>query len=102
MLFAEILTGIILIICGVLVRKHPHLIAGYNSMSKKEKDAIDISKLSLMMRNYFISIGILVVSTGMIHYLIGTKHSLRLLSISGIVVIGLILMIFQGQRFKIK
>jgi len=102
MLLAEILTGIILIISGLLVRKNPHLIAGYNTMSKKEKDSIDIAKLSLMMHNFLICIGSIVVITGVILNLFGIEQSLQLLSTSGIVVIGLILMIFKGQRFKTK
>ena len=50
MLFSSFLIGVILIICGFLVKKHPNLIAGYNTLSEDDKEKVDIENLSLMMK----------------------------------------------------
>ena len=52
------ITGGILILCGLLVKRFPNLIAGYNTMSKEE---VDIDGLSSMMRNMLIGLGIFVI-----------------------------------------
>jgi hypothetical protein len=100
MLFAELLTGIILIFCGLLVKYNPNLIAGYNTMSEKQKESIDVTKLSTMMRNYLVIIGALVILIGIILFLLDVKQSIRLMSISVIVILGVMLMVFNGQSFK--
>ena len=100
MLFAELLTGIILIFCGLLVKYNPDLIAGYNTMNEKEKETIDITKLSTMMRNYLVSIGVLLIITGIVLFFLDLKQSIRLMSICGIVIIGVLIMVFISQCFK--
>jgi hypothetical protein len=57
MLFAETLTGIILIISGVLVKINPNLIAGYNTLSESDKQKIDIKRLSTFIHNGLILFG---------------------------------------------
>ena len=64
MLFVELITGIILIICGFLVKINPNLIAGYNSMSDDEKKKIDMTKISIFMYKSLISIGVLIIIIG--------------------------------------
>ena len=100
MLFAELFTGIILIFCGLLVKYNPDLIAGYNTMNEKEKETIDITKLSTMMRNYLVSIGVLLIITGIVLFFLDLKQSIRLMSICGIVIIGVLIMVFISQCFK--
>ena len=100
MLFAELLTGIILVFSGLLVKYNPNLIAGYNTLSEKEKESIDVTKLSTMMRNYLITIGVLVILIGIVLFFLDVKQSIRLMSISGIVIIGVMLMIFNSPSFK--
>lgn len=41
MIYSQILVSLILIVCGFLVKKHPNLIAGYNTMSQAEKNKIN-------------------------------------------------------------
>ena len=100
MLFAELLTGIILIFCGLLVKYNPNLIAGYNTMSEKEKESIDVAKLSTVMRNYLVTIGVLVIIIGIALFFLDVKQSIRLMSISGIVIIGVMFMVFNSSSFK--
>ncbi|NNK82387.1 MAG: DUF3784 domain-containing protein [Flavobacteriaceae bacterium] len=73
MLFAELLTGIILIFCGLLVKKKPNLIAGYNTLNIEEQKKIDVNKLSTVMRNYLIVIGCLSIIFIVISYMIQLK-----------------------------
>lgn len=80
MLFPELLIGFILIICGLLVKKHPNLIAGYNSMTVEEKKKIDIKKFSNYLHNGFIIIGALLIITVIIMFLLEIKDLYRLLA----------------------
>ena len=100
MLFAESLTGIILIICGILVKKYPNLIAGYNTLSEAEKKKIDINHLSNFMHNCLIIIGAVSIIVTIVLYFIGVKNAYRFMVTIGIVVIGLIYMLVQGTSKK--
>lgn len=53
--------GLSLIALGLLVKKFPNLIAGYNTMTKEQKENIDIKGLSTNMRNAFILTGLVVI-----------------------------------------
>ncbi|MEM9672481.1 MAG: DUF3784 domain-containing protein [Bacteroidota bacterium] len=56
-----IIVGLFLIGSGFLVKKHPDLIAGYNSMSDEQKQRVDIKRLSSHMRNSMIVMGGIVI-----------------------------------------
>lgn len=99
-MLAELLTGIILIICGLLVKINPNLIAGYNSLSEKEKKKINVNKLSTMMRNYLVIIGSIAVITGIVLYILDVKESYRLMSLIAIVVVGVLIMVMNGQNYQ--
>lgn len=100
MLFAESLTGIILIICGILVKQNPNLIAGYNTLSEAEKQKIDIKRLSGFMHNSFIVIGSVSIIVTIILYLCGVTEYYRLIVLTSIVVIGVIYILIKGQTKK--
>ncbi len=68
MLTPHIFIGLFLIIIGFLVSRYPNLIAGYNSLSKEEKEKVDIDRLSNRMKITFIIMGILVATTSPILY----------------------------------
>ncbi|MCH7403790.1 DUF3784 domain-containing protein [Belliella kenyensis] len=55
-----LITGIILISLGLLVKTFPNLITGYNTMTQKEKEKVDIGRFSSFMRNAFIIMGLTV------------------------------------------
>ncbi|PTM08161.1 MAG: hypothetical protein DA407_08765 [Bacteroidetes bacterium] len=97
MLFAETLSGIILIICGILVKKYPNLIAGYNTLSAEEKKKIDIKRLSNFMHNSLIIIGALSIVVAIALYTIGIKESYRFIISTSIVIIGVIFMLVEGN-----
>ena len=102
MLFSSFLIGVILIICGFLVKKHPNLIAGYNTLSEDDKEKVDIENLSSMMKRALITIGTLTIVMGLIMSIIKVKEHYGLLITSSIVVLGVIIMIISAKKFKKK
>ena len=46
MLQGFIFTGLLLVFIGLMVKKHPNILAGYNTMSGEMKKKIDIEKVS--------------------------------------------------------
>lgn len=100
MLFAEPLTGIILIISGILIKINPNLIAGYNTMSGSDKKKVDIKRLSIFMHNGLIFIGAISIILSIIMYFLDIKDSYRLMTITGFIVIGVLYIALYGSRFK--
>ncbi|WP_367277938.1 DUF3784 domain-containing protein [Winogradskyella sp.] len=63
MILGQIILSSILIICGFLVKKYPTLIAGYNMLSKSEKQKVNINKLSsFLMYTLIVCGGITLIS----------------------------------------
>ena len=56
-IFIHILTGVFLIVVGLLVKRFPMLIAGYNTMPAEKKKNVDIAGLSSFMRRHLVIIG---------------------------------------------
>ena len=90
MLFPETLIGLLFIICGLLVKKYPNLIAGYNSMSAEEKKKIDIKKFSNFLHNGLIIIGALVIIVRVLCFFLDVTFLYRLLIETIIIVFGLL------------
>jgi len=100
MLFAETLTGIILIISGILVKINPNLIAGYNTMSKSDKQKVDIKRLSTFMHNGLILIGAISIMLSITMYFLDVKASYRLMVITGFIIIGVLYIVLNSTRMK--
>ena len=98
MIFPALLMGVILIVCGLLVVKYPMLIAGYNTMSKKERDKVDIKSLSRLMRKYLVAVGALTIVAGVIVDLLKVKAHYGVLILMSIVILGVIVMAISAQR----
>ena len=58
-IFIHILTGVFLIVVGLLVKRFPMLIAGYNTMPAEKKKNVDIGGLSSFMRRHLVIMGAL-------------------------------------------
>jgi hypothetical protein len=100
MLFAETLTGIILIISGILVKKYPNLIAGYNTLSDAEKQKVDIKRLSKFMHDGLIIIGAVSIILSIIMFSFDFKASYRLMIITGLIIIGVFYIALKGAKMK--
>ena len=57
----------IFVLLGLLVRKYPKLIAGYNTMSPERQKLVDVKGLKAFMCRSFCIIGLLVV---LVYYLL--------------------------------
>ena len=55
------LVGGTLILCGFLINKYPELIAGYNTMSKEEKENFNIDGYKSMLKKTSIITGIFII-----------------------------------------
>lgn len=53
--------GAFFIVLGFLLKAFPDLIAGYNTMTREQKEKIDIKGLSTNMRNTFIIMGLVII-----------------------------------------
>lgn len=65
-----IYVGLFFIVIGVLIKQFKlyFLIAGYNTMSKVEKEKIKIEKVATLMRNVFVVMGFFIISGTLIAY----------------------------------
>lgn len=94
----HIVIGLFLIGIGLLVRKFPVLIAGYNTMPKEEKKNVDVNGLSKLMRNGLVAIGLSI----MIGYHLFAWLELTLLAdlvIMLAIFVGLTIMLIMAQKF---
>jgi len=57
----HLITGLIFIALGFLIRVYPGMISGYNTMSAEKKKNIDIEGLTRFMRNGLILMGLAII-----------------------------------------
>ena len=92
------ITGLVLIGIGFLVKAAPNLIAGYNTMTKEQKEKVDIVGLSSFMKNGLIIIGLSIIIGYYFFNLI--KFPLianSMVTISGLG--GIIILVIKAQKF---
>ena len=75
-IFIHILTGVFLIVVGLLVKRFPMLIAGYNTMPAEKKKNVDVAGLSSFMRRHLVIIGALWVLLAVVLNLTGQQDAL--------------------------
>jgi uncharacterized membrane protein YiaA len=102
MIYASIITAVILILSGLAVKNNPDLIAGYNTLTKEEKEKIDTEKLTQMTRNYLVFIGISVLILGVVLSLLNLAEKIQLFLIGGVVIFGITFLIIQFNRLTTK
>ena len=98
MLFVELITGIILIICGFLVKINPNLIAGYNSMSDDDKNKIDITKISIFMSKGLITTGAVIIIIGIFLGAFNVKHQYRIMITALITTLSVIYLTIYSNK----
>lgn len=59
--YAILFTGLFLIGLGFLVKRYPILIAGYNTMSAKEKEKVDVKGLLAFMCRSLVAMGLSLI-----------------------------------------
>lgn len=90
----------IFVLLGLLVRKYPKLIAGYNTMSPERQKQVDVKGLTAFMCRTFCIIVLLVV---LVYYLLLwdgiAEMAARLVSIIAVPVVGSVVMVAGAQRY---
>jgi|TARA_B110000971_G_scaffold214976_1_gene247756 uncharacterized membrane protein len=102
MIYGSLITGVILILTGIIVKNNPDLIAGYNTLSKEEKEKIDTDKLTQMSRKYLVLTGLSVLIAEGILSLLTIDEKTHLYVVCGIVLFGVAVLIIQSNRLKPK
>jgi uncharacterized protein DUF3784 len=96
-----LITGASLVIAGFLVKIFPDLIAGYNTMSAKEKAKVDIDGLSSMMRIRLVIMGVLVALSSPLMIMLELKQYVAGALIS-VVLIGVFSMVLAAPKYYDK
>ncbi|SNS61537.1 protein of unknown function [Belliella buryatensis] len=93
-----IITALILIAFGFLVKAFPNLIAGYNTMSQRQKENVDIEGLSTFMSNALVLLGALVIVG---HYVLKWLELASVLSyfVPGIILMGVALIVWKARKY---
>lgn len=96
--FIHTLTGAFLIVVGLLVKRFPMLIAGYNTLPAEKKKNVDIEGLSSFMRRHLVIIGASWTLFAVTLTLTGQQDALPV--IYGIYVpVYVVWMLIRAQRF---
>lgn len=89
--------GLFLIALGFLIVRYPVLIAGYNTMPKKERDKIDIRPTALLMKKVMIGMGLAMIAGAFLFHYLGNREweSVYMLAV---ILGGVAIMLIKGQR----
>jgi len=93
-----LIVGLFMIGIGFLVKAVPNLIAGYNTLSKAQKENVNIEGLSSFLRKGFIIIGLSII----VDYFLSKWIGLTLIANSMILIVtivGVFVLVIMAQRF---
>ncbi len=94
-----LIIGILILIAGLLVKPFPNLIAGYNMLTKRDKEKIDIKRYSAFMGNTLVGLGIVVILIGIFMKWFEVKEHYSVLISTTLIVITVLYITFQGGAF---
>ena len=92
--FTYLFYGIGIIALGFLLKIFPILIAGYNTMTKEQKQNVDIKGFSSLMRNVFIVMGLSVI---IFCFLLSLNWAFGIIILGGI-----IYLLIGGQKYNLR
>ena len=93
-----LLGGVLLIVVGLLVKRFPMLIAGYNTMPPAKKKNVDIDGLSSFMRRHLVIIGGLLILFTTILELTGQQEAFSII-LAVYLPVYVIWMVVRAQRY---
>jgi len=104
--FLIIIIGLFMVALGFLVKAHPNLIAGYNTMPDDKKKNVDIEGLSTFIRNGLAITGLAIIGSYFIFKWSGFTTVANLMvvivSLAGVTVIALRAQRFDHNKSKSK
>ena len=96
---STIFLGLSFIAIGVLINLFPNLIAGYNTLSQKERENVKTNRLSRFMLIGFSIMGVVIIAGQFIAQLMETPSLSKNLNLF-VILSGAVIFIVFGQRFK--
>ena len=101
-LIINTITGLFLIGVGYAVKAYPDLIAGYNTMSEKEKKKVDIVGLSTMMKKNLIVQGVIIIALSVLFKFFRVNVMFPIFLITVVVLIGCGVLIVTSRKYYNK
>ena len=95
---APLLAGTFVIVCGLLVKRFPMLISGYNTLPKEKHKNVDIDGLSSFMRRHLVIIGGLLILFTTILELTGQQEAFSII-LAVYLPVYVIWMVVRAQRY---
>ena len=95
---ATLLAGALVIVCGLLVKRFPMLISGYNTLPKEKRKNVDIDGLSSFMRRHLVIIGGLLILFTTILELTGQQEAFSII-LAVYLPVYVIWMVVRAQRY---
>ena len=86
------------IVCGLLVKRFPMLISGYNTLPKEKRKNVDIDGLSSFMRRHLVIIGGLLILFTTILELTGQQEAFSII-LAVYLPVYVIWMVVRAQRY---
>lgn len=94
------ITAAILFVLGLLVRRYPNLIAGYNTMTAEQKKKVDIKGLSNFMCRSLCIMAVLMVLSYYVMAIMSTGGKVAsIVSTTLIPLVGVIYVVVKAQRY---
>ena len=103
MFLALIITNICLVGAAFVTNENnaDMLLAGYNTMSKKEKESFDLKNYLIFFKKFFINLAIYSTIIYITFYMAFDQYTALIVYIISIL-IPLPYMVYKGNKFKIK
>lgn len=99
MILINIITGLLLVGAGFLIKKYPEMIAGYNTLEKNQKEKFDIKGYSSLIKRAFIVAGLLIILSSIISKFIHWSTGFFLSILIPIIVVVVFLNL-KTQKYK--
>jgi hypothetical protein len=96
---STLILGVGLIAIGVLINLFPNLIAGYNTLSQKERENVKTNGLSRFMQIGISSMGVVIIAGHFIAQLMEEPSLSKNINVF-VILAGAVILIIFGQRFK--
>ena len=95
----NLIGGGLIIILGLLIKRYPNLLAGYNTMTKEQQRKVDINAITSIVRNCLIVAGCIIIIGSLMSILFNiNKVSIYLIPVSIIVIFPYLLIKAQKHN----
>ena len=101
MFWFDLISGVTLMLTGLLVYKFPMLISGVNTMSKKRLAKVDLDGLKCGYRNVFLICGGVMLLFGGLSFFVHVSMGVHLIVFSVVLMALIIACVILGKRFDL-